>query len=153
MKSALLIAGLRADGRTRVIEPIATRDHSERLLRAFGVEILRQGSNVAIEGGQALRGTSLEVPGDFSSAAFFLVLGVLGAQKGLDPAQRRHQPDAHRARSICSRAWARTSAFARRIRRRTRPAAAAEPVADIEVRASKLARDRRARVARRGLHR
>jgi 3-phosphoshikimate 1-carboxyvinyltransferase len=77
VKSALLIAGLQADGRTRVVEPIATRDHSERLLRAFGVEVLRQERNVAIEGGQALRGTSLDIPGDFSSAAFFLVLGVL----------------------------------------------------------------------------
>ncbi len=83
VKSALLIAGLRADGRTRVIEPIATRDHSERLLRAFGIELLRNGRNVAIEGGQVLQGTTLDVPGDFSSAAFFLVLGVLCAEKGL----------------------------------------------------------------------
>src|SRR5262249_54100436 len=57
VKSALLIAGLRAEGRTRVVEPVATRDHTERLLRAFGVEVLRRERSVAVEGGQVLHGT------------------------------------------------------------------------------------------------
>lgn len=73
VKSAVLLAALQASGRTHVHEPAPTRDHTERMFSAFGVEVLRQGSTVSIEGGQALRATELTVPGDFSSAAFFLV--------------------------------------------------------------------------------
>ncbi|MBX5460424.1 MAG: 3-phosphoshikimate 1-carboxyvinyltransferase [Steroidobacteraceae bacterium] len=83
VKSALLLAALRADGRTRVVEPAPTRDHTERMLAQFGVEVLRNDRVVAIEGGQVLRGTRVEVPGDFSSAAFFMVLGCLAAKNGL----------------------------------------------------------------------
>jgi 3-phosphoshikimate 1-carboxyvinyltransferase len=83
VKSAIMLAALRADGRTRVTEPAPTRDHTERMLTAFGVEVLRTEHSVAIEGGQTLRGASIEVPGDFSSAAFFLVLGSLAAKNGL----------------------------------------------------------------------
>jgi 3-phosphoshikimate 1-carboxyvinyltransferase len=83
VKSALLLAALRADGRTRVVEPAPTRDHTERMLTAFGVEVLRIDRGVAVEGGQVLHGTEVDVPGDFSSAAFFLVLGSLAAGKPL----------------------------------------------------------------------
>jgi len=83
VKSALLLAALRANGRTRVVEPAPTRDHTERMLASFGVEVLRNDRAVAIEGGQVLRGTRVEVPGDFSSAAFFMVLGCLAAKNGL----------------------------------------------------------------------
>jgi 3-phosphoshikimate 1-carboxyvinyltransferase len=137
VKSALLIAGLQADGRTRVVEPIATRDHSERLLRAFGVEVLRQERNVAIEGGQALRGTSLDIPGDFSSAAFFLVLGVLCAEKGLVLRNVGINPTRTALVDLLTRMGANI-----RVRPKDAPAgivsAAYEPVADIEVQASKL---------------
>lgn len=137
VKSALLIAGLRADGRTHVIEPIATRDHSERLLRAFGVEILRQGRSVAIEGGQFLRGTSVDVPGDFSSAAFFLVLGVLCAENGLTLRNVGINPTRTALIDLLTRMGADI-----RVRQKDSPeggpSGAAEPVADIEVHASKL---------------
>jgi prephenate dehydrogenase/3-phosphoshikimate 1-carboxyvinyltransferase len=83
VKSAVLLAALRAEGRTRVVEPAPTRDHTERMLAAFGVEVLRGEHSAAIEGGQTLRGAHIEVPGDFSSAAFFLVLGALAAKEGL----------------------------------------------------------------------
>lgn len=83
VKSAVLLAGLRAFGRTRVTEPAPARDHTERMLSAFGVEVLREGSSVAIEGGQRLTGTAVAVPADFSSAAFFLVAGCLAAEQGL----------------------------------------------------------------------
>lgn len=83
VKSAILLAALRAEGRTHITEPAPTRDHTERMLSAFGVELIRGERTVAIEGGQALRGTEIDVPGDFSSAAFFLVLGALAAEKGL----------------------------------------------------------------------
>jgi 3-phosphoshikimate 1-carboxyvinyltransferase len=83
VKSAVLLAGLQAAGRTRVIEPAPTRDHTERMLRAFGVSVHQQGSTVVIEGGQALDATEVAVPADFSSAAFFLVAGCLAAEKPL----------------------------------------------------------------------
>ena len=73
VKSALLLAGLYADGVTRVTEPAPTRDHTERMLRALGAEVERDGDRVGVHGRPALRGTALTVPGDISSAAFFLV--------------------------------------------------------------------------------
>jgi 3-phosphoshikimate 1-carboxyvinyltransferase len=82
LKSALLLAGLHARGDTRVTEPAVTRDHTERMLRAFGVELQQDGLRVAIRGGQRLRAAPVAVPGDFSSAAFFLVAGCLAAGEG-----------------------------------------------------------------------
>jgi 3-phosphoshikimate 1-carboxyvinyltransferase len=73
VKSAVLLAGLHAEGVTRVTEAIQTRDHTERGLRAFGVAIQSEGSAVAIQGGQRLHAASLPVPGDISSAAFWMV--------------------------------------------------------------------------------
>jgi 3-phosphoshikimate 1-carboxyvinyltransferase len=83
VKSAILLAGLQSFGRTHVTEPAPSRDHTERMLASFGVEVLREGATVAIEGGQTLRGTHVRVPGDFSSAAFFIVAGCLAAENGL----------------------------------------------------------------------
>ena len=83
VKSAILLAALRADGRTRVIEPAPSRDHTERMLASFGVEVLHSGGTIALQGGQLLRSTRLQVPGDFSSAAFFIVAGCLAAPQGL----------------------------------------------------------------------
>jgi 3-phosphoshikimate 1-carboxyvinyltransferase len=83
VKSAILLAGLQSYGRTHITEPAPSRDHTERMLGSFGVEVLRNGSTIAIEGGQTLRGTQVRVPGDFSSAAFFIVAGVLAAENGL----------------------------------------------------------------------
>lgn len=73
VKSCVLLAGLHAKGRTVVHEPGVTRDHTERMLRGFGVDVITNGLSVSIEGGQRLEATSLQVPGDISSAAFFLV--------------------------------------------------------------------------------
>ena len=76
VKSCLLFAGLFAEGESRIEEPIRTRDHGEVALRAFGVKLDRrnigQGSEVRIRGGQQLRGIEAHIPGDLSSAAFFL---------------------------------------------------------------------------------
>jgi 3-phosphoshikimate 1-carboxyvinyltransferase len=83
VKSAVLLAGLQASGCTRVTEPAPTRDHTERMLRAFGVNVVQQGATASIEGGQTLNGTQIVVPADFSSAAFFLVAGCLAAEKPL----------------------------------------------------------------------
>ncbi len=76
VKSCLIFAGLFADGETRIEESMRTRDHSEVALRAFGVRLERkslgQGSEVRIRGGQRLHGVETRIPGDLSSAAFFL---------------------------------------------------------------------------------
>jgi 3-phosphoshikimate 1-carboxyvinyltransferase len=72
VKSCLLFAGLFAAGKTAVVEPIRTRDHSEVALRAFGAELKQLGNEVQITGGQKLRAIEAVVPGDISSAAFFL---------------------------------------------------------------------------------
>jgi 3-phosphoshikimate 1-carboxyvinyltransferase len=73
VKSAVLLAGLHAEGTTSVLEPAATRDHTERALAAFGGRADVDGLKVSVTGGQRLQGRSLYVPGDFSSAAFWLV--------------------------------------------------------------------------------
>lgn len=83
VKSAILLAALRANGHTRVSEPAPTRDHTERMLQGFGVQLERSGATVAMRGGQTLRGTAVNVPGDISSAAFFIVAGCLAATAGL----------------------------------------------------------------------
>jgi len=81
VKSCLLFAGLFADGETRVEEPVRTRDHGEVALRAFGAKLDRRGVGsgyeVRIRGGQRLRGIEARIPGDLSSAAFFLCATAL----------------------------------------------------------------------------
>ena len=83
VKSAVLLAGLYAQGMTSVMEPAITRDHTERMLRTFGATIQAEGRRVRLEGPATLRSTSLEVPGDFSSAAFFVVAACLAAEGAL----------------------------------------------------------------------
>jgi len=81
VKTCVLFAGLFADGETRVEESVRTRDHGEVALRTFGVQLQRKshgaGSEVRIQGGQRLRGIEARVPGDLSSAAFFLCAAAL----------------------------------------------------------------------------
>jgi len=73
VKSCLLLAGLYARGETCITEPAPTRDHTERMLAAFGHPVRRFGQRVCVEGGGSLTACRLDVPGDISSAAFFLV--------------------------------------------------------------------------------
>jgi len=77
VKSAILLAGLYADGETVVTEPHLSRDHSERMLRHFGADIQADGPRVRIRGGRELVGQEIVVPGDISSAAFFIVAGLI----------------------------------------------------------------------------
>ena len=77
VKTCLLFAGLLADGETRIEEPLRTRDHGEIAVRAFGAHLERKGNEVRIRGGQRLRGIEARVPGDLSSAAFFLCAAAL----------------------------------------------------------------------------
>lgn len=77
VKSALLLAGLYADGETRVIESRPTRDYTERMLAAFGWPVTFEQGNARVSGGHTLRAIDIEVPADFSSAAFFIVAAAL----------------------------------------------------------------------------
>ena len=82
VKSGLLLAGLQADGETWLMEPTRTRDHTERMLQSFGCTVLRDGKWLGIRGGHTPRATHITMPGDISSAAFFMVAAC-------------GQPDAH----------------------------------------------------------
>ncbi|MBI5682186.1 MAG: 3-phosphoshikimate 1-carboxyvinyltransferase [Deltaproteobacteria bacterium] len=77
VKSAILLAGLYADGRTSVTEPIKSRDHTERMLKAFGADINVKGLRVDIKGEGKLNAQDIDIPGDISSAAFFIVAGLI----------------------------------------------------------------------------
>ena len=131
VKSALLLAGLGAHGTTRLTEPAPSRDHTERMLRAFGAHLTQQGRTVSLEGGQALRGAELEVPGDFSSAAFFLVAGALAADTALVVRNVGINPTRTGLIEILRLMGA-------DIRVRPHAAESTEPVADLEVRRSAL---------------
>jgi len=77
IKSCVLLAGLFADGTTSVTEPSLSRDHTERMLRGFGVDVSREGLRVSVTGPAVLQGCEVDVPGDISSAAFFLIAASL----------------------------------------------------------------------------
>lgn len=77
VKSSLLFAGLQAEGETTIIEKAESRDHTERMIRHFGGSIQKEDGKITIKGGQKLTGTHVHVPGDISSAAFFLVAGAI----------------------------------------------------------------------------
>jgi 3-phosphoshikimate 1-carboxyvinyltransferase len=73
VKSCVLLAGLLAHGETTVVQPVATRDHTERMLESFGVPVVRAGDRISVLGGKLPRARDFAVPGDISSAAFWLV--------------------------------------------------------------------------------
>jgi len=77
VKSAILFAGLYADGSTKVSEPSISRDHTERMLSFFGANLKREDYSVTINGGANLEGRDIEIPGDISSAAFFIVAALI----------------------------------------------------------------------------
>jgi 3-phosphoshikimate 1-carboxyvinyltransferase len=131
VKSAVLLAGLYAQGETTVVEPAVTRDHSERMLQSFGVEVRARGGTVTVRPPARLEGTSISVPGDFSSAAFFIVAACIGAREpvviegvGVNP-----------TRTGLLEMLALMGADLRLVNHRN---AGAEPVADIEIRPAPL---------------
>lgn len=77
VKSALMLAGLQTKGKTILTEPGASRDHTERMIKAFGGRVETEGSTHTLVGPQSLKGTDIRVPGDFSSAAFFIVAALM----------------------------------------------------------------------------
>ena len=77
VKSCVLLAGLYADGVTSVTEPVVSRNHTELMLSGFGADIKSEGLTASIVGGPKLYGQKIEVPGDISSAAYFIVAGLI----------------------------------------------------------------------------
>ncbi|MEO8309454.1 MAG: 3-phosphoshikimate 1-carboxyvinyltransferase [Pseudomonadota bacterium] len=131
VKSAILLAGLYAHGVTQVTEPAPTRDHTERMLRALGAQVTTDGARVRLSGGQALYGAHIDVPGDFSSAAFFLVAGCMAAADGLVIENVGINPTRTGLLDILRLMGA-------DIRLHALDSKGAEPVADIELRQSSL---------------
>lgn len=83
VKSCLLLAGLYAEGKTSITEPAPTRDHTERMLAGFGYQVQKQGSTVSLVSGGKLHATSVDVPADISSAAFFMVAAAITPNSNL----------------------------------------------------------------------
>nr|WP_317198870.1 bifunctional prephenate dehydrogenase/3-phosphoshikimate 1-carboxyvinyltransferase [uncultured Psychrobacter sp.] len=87
VKSCLLLAGLWADGTTTVTQPEISRDHTERMLSAFGYPIVVEGNRISVEGGGQLTGGDIAVPADISSAAFFMVAAAISKDSELTLSQ------------------------------------------------------------------
>lgn len=77
VKSCILLAGLYADGETKVSEPAPTRDHTERMLRGFGYDVKREGDTISLTSGGKLTATNIDIPADISSATFFMVAAAI----------------------------------------------------------------------------
>src|SRR5690606_25810421 len=131
LKSALLLAGLYAQGETVVVEPAPTRDHTERMLRGFGVDVRSEGRVVAVRGGQTLRAAAVDVPADLSSAAFFLVGAPIAPGSDLT----LEHVGLNRTRAGCLEILRRMGADIEILAARE---AGGEPVADLRVRAAPL---------------
>jgi 3-phosphoshikimate 1-carboxyvinyltransferase len=131
VKSAILLAGLYAEGPTTVISPALSRDHSERMLAGCGVRVEVQDLRVRLHPPQALHSLQLTVPGDFSSAAFFIVAGLLAAQGELWLRNVGMNPSRTGLLDILRRMGADIEISNER-------ESGAEPTADLRVRASDL---------------
>lgn len=132
VKSAILLAGLRANGVTTVRSPGPSRDHTERMLESMGATVEHPGEHaVSLRGPLTLRATTIDVPGDLSSAAFFIVAACLGAADGLLIENVGVNPTRTGLLTILT-------AMGARIELRNERLAGAEPVADIFVRQSEL---------------
>jgi len=77
VKSSIIIAALLAEGKSIITEPLPSRDHTERMLPAFGAKIIRENNTITVLGQPSLEGQKVYVPGDFSSASFFIVAGLI----------------------------------------------------------------------------
>jgi 3-phosphoshikimate 1-carboxyvinyltransferase len=131
VKSAILLAGLRASGTTRVHEVLASRDHTERLLAYFGARLRIAAGRIEVEGGQRLRAADVPLPGDVSSAAFLIVAALLVPGSELVVHDVGVNPTRTGALTILRRMGARIEVIEARD-------AAGEPRADIRARASAL---------------
>ncbi|MFZ3191702.1 MAG: bifunctional prephenate dehydrogenase/3-phosphoshikimate 1-carboxyvinyltransferase [Moraxellaceae bacterium] len=131
VKSGILLAGLWAAGTTTVVEPEPTRDHSERMLRAFGYDVQVNGNVVSLQGGGKLTATDIQVPADISSAAFFMVGAAIAAGSDVTLRQVGINPTRTGVIEILKQMGADISL-------ENQAMAGGEPVADIRIQASSL---------------
>jgi 3-phosphoshikimate 1-carboxyvinyltransferase len=131
VKSALLLAGLYAEGKTCVTEPAPTRDHTERMLEAFGWVVEKDGNTVCVRGGATLHASAVEVPVDISSASFFLVGASIAPGSDLTLEHVGINPTRTGVIEILRRMGADLEVGNQRT-------AGGEPVADIRVRGTRL---------------
>src|SRR5262245_10819108 len=131
VKSAILLAGVQAEGATTVVEPIATRDHTERMLEHAGARVTRRPTSVTVESVDALRLTSVEIPGDISSAAPFLVGAAIVPGSSVTVHGVGLNPRRAGILDVLERMGARIAIYNRR-------SIGGEPAGDVEVRASDL---------------
>lgn len=131
VKSAVLLAGLYADGITSVTEPSKSRDHTERMLQAFGAKVSVNGLKVSIEGGTKLNPREIEVPGDISSAAFFMAGASIVKSSKVKLKSVGLNPTRSGVIDILKRMGAKITIDNRR-------EVASEPVGDINIESSRL---------------
>src|SRR5204862_2910122 len=131
VKSAILLAGLNATGRTTVSEPVPTRDHTELMLEAAGARVRRRPNSVSLEAPMRLRLPEVAAPGDFSAAAPFIVAATLPAGSDLTIHDVGLNPRRTGLLDVLERMGARISVFNRR-------KVAGESLGDIEVRSAEL---------------
>lgn len=130
VKSGILLAGLWAEGETSVTEPEPTRDHTERMLRAFGYEVKTEGNRISLQGGGKLVGTNIQVPSDISSAAFFMVGAAITENSDVTLEAVGINPTRTGVIEILKQMGADLSVENERI-------AGGEPIADIRIRGSR----------------
>jgi 3-phosphoshikimate 1-carboxyvinyltransferase len=131
VKSGILLAALWAKGKTTVTEPEPTRDHTERMLKAFGYAVDVQGNQVTVEGGGKLTATNIQVPADISSAAFFMVAAAITPNANVVLRQVGINPTRTGVIEILKQMGAKISL-------ENEGMAGGEPVADIRIQASSL---------------
>ena len=131
VKSCVLLAGLFAEGRTSVIEPAPTRDHTERMLRGFGYTVDSENEVISLSGGGKLEGTQLDIPADISSAAFFLVAASISEGSDLTLEHVGINPTRAGVITILSLMGADIEVMNERL-------VGGEPVADLRVRSAEL---------------
>ncbi len=131
VKSAVLLAGVQSEGRTTVVEPIPTRDHTERLLERAGARVTRRPTSVSVERAETLRLEEVEIPGDISSAAPFLVAAAIVPGSSLTVHGVGLNPRRTGLLDVLERMGARVAIYNRR-------SIGGEPAGDIEVSTSDL---------------
>ncbi len=131
VKSSILLAGLLASGETEVSEPFQSRDHTERMLKLFGAELTVDGKAIRIRGKQKLKGRHVVVPGDISSAAFFLAAGAAVPDSDLTIKDVGVNPTRCGILEVMEQMGADITLFNKR-------EVSGEPVADIRVKYSRL---------------
>jgi len=131
LKSCLLLAGLYAKGETCIHEPVPTRDHTERMLQQFGCEVNKNNNILCVKGGSKLTATTIKIPGDISSAVFFMVGASIAEGSDITLQQVGVNPTRNAAIDILQMMGA-------NIEVNNQQELSGEPVADIRIRSSQL---------------